>query len=58
MEINDIQEVKIDTKITYEVTFCNEEGYDVAKIQLSRDDMWNIAHYCHKNLSYGAQKRK
>ena len=57
MEIIDIQEVKVDTKITYEVTFSDSEGYDVAKIHLSKDDMWQIAHYCRDNLSYGAQRR-
>ena len=59
MEIIDIQKIKengIHEK--FEITFATEEGYECAKIIMSKDDMWQIAHYCQDELSLGAQRKK
>jgi len=59
MEIIDIQQVKQGIFEKFEITFDDgDEGYDGMKVIISKDDMWQIAHYCHDELSYGAQKRK
>ena len=58
MEISDIQPVKQGISEMFEITFADEEGYDCSKIILSKNDMWQISHYCTGELSYGAQIRK
>jgi len=59
MEINDILLVKQDLKEMFEITFADEEaGDDCARILLSKTDMWQIAHYCHDELSVKAQRKK
>lgn len=58
MEIIDIQELKQETSVKFEITLANDEGWEVAKIILDRDSMWQIAKYCQSELSYGAELRK
>ena len=58
MEIIDIQPIKQGISEKFEITFGNDVGYDIAKITISKEDMWQIAEYCHDKLSYGAQLRK
>ena len=58
MEIIDIQEIKQGVTKKFEITFDGLDGIDFLRINLSLEDMWQIAHYCHDELSYGAQIRK
>ena len=58
MEIIDIQKVKKGVHEVFEVTFDDGDAYEGLKVILSREDMWQIAHYCHKELSYGVKLRK
>lgn len=58
MEIIDIQQVKQEIFEKFEITFDDGDGNEGVKIIMSKEDMWQIAHYCHDELSYGAQKRK
>jgi len=58
MEIIDIQKVKQGISEKFEITFDDGEGYDGVKIILSKDDMWQIADYCHSELSLAAQRNK
>ena len=58
MEIVDIQEIKQGVTKKYEITFDDGDGDDGVKIIMSLEDMWQIAHYCEGELSYGAQIRK
>jgi len=58
MEIIDIQEIKQGVTTKFEITFDDGDGYDGLKIIMSKDDMWQISHYCTDELSYGAQIKK
>jgi len=58
MEIIDIQKVKQGIWEKFEITFDDGEGNDGVKIILSKDDMWQIAHYCQSELSLAAQRKK
>ena len=58
MKIIDIQEIKQNITTKFEITFDDGEGYDGVKIIISKEDMWQIAHYCQDELSYGAQLKK
>lgn len=56
MEINDIQPIKQGILEMFEITFADEETRDdCAKIIISKNDMWQISHYCTDELSYRAQ---
>jgi len=57
MQIVDIQPIE-GIREEFELTFADDEGYDFAAIKLSKEDMWQIAHYCHDELSLGAQRKK
>ena len=59
MGLVDIQKIEefLSTQEKFELTFEDDNGYET-KIQVSRADMWQIAHYCHNELSLAAQKRK
>lgn len=58
MEIIDIQEIKQETSTKFEITLANDEGWEIAKIILDRNSMWQIAKYCQEELSYGSQLKK
>lgn len=59
MEINDIQPVKQGISDMFEINFADEEtAEDCAKIIISKADLWEIAEYCRKHLSYAAQLKK
>ena len=59
MEISDIQKVNQGISEKFEITFADEsEGFDCVKIIMSKDDMWQIAEYCHSELSLAAQRKK
>ena len=58
MDIVDIKEVKIGIIPKFEVIFMDESGDDSVKIIMTKDNMWEIAQYCHNKLSYGAELRK
>ena len=58
MEIIDIQEIKQEITVKFEITLANDEGYEVARIIIDKDSMWQIAKYCQTELSYEAQLKK
>ena len=58
MEIIDIQQIKQGVSEKFEITFAGEDADECAKIIMSKEDMWQIAHYCFDELSYGAQLKK
>jgi hypothetical protein len=58
MEIIDIQKVKQGISEKFEITFDDGNAYDGVKIIMSKEDMWQIAHYCMDELSYGVNKKQ
>lgn len=54
MDLVDIQPVDG----SFELTFEGLDGIDYLRFSIKKEDMWQIARYCQKELSYGAQLKK
>jgi hypothetical protein len=59
INLNDIQltEPKYPDTSDIELTFDDGEQ-DIIKLKITRNDAWQIANYCMRNLSYQAQLRR
>lgn len=59
MQIADIEHVRAVLDEHALVTFADDEGKDIIKIKISKNDIWQLVDFARDNMSYAAQlKRK